>query len=295
MKVMVMVKATPSSEAGVMPSEELIQAMTKFNEDLVEAGILLGGDGLKPSKEAVRIRFSGDKRTQMDGPFADTKELVAGYWLWQVESMDEAIAWVKKCPNPMLEDSDIDIRPIIEFEDFGEAFTPELQEKEAALLAQTLELPKPSFEDSDALTLIGIEKYYSYSARGQIGQQWEEFLKIREAHSAIQANVLCYGVCTNTSENGFYYLSGMQLAPGAEPPEEFALIKLMPARYAVFKHEQHISSIAQTMDIIWSKWVINCGLKIAQAPCFERYTENFDPITGYGGTEVWIPLLQSRN
>jgi len=128
MKVLVFVKATRSSEAGEMPPEGLLAKMMAYNEELVKAGIMLGGDGLKPSSEAVRVHFSGDKRTVIDGPFAETKELVAGYWLWQVKSMQEAIDWVKRCPNPMLEDSDIDIRPVFEMEDFGEELTPKLQE-----------------------------------------------------------------------------------------------------------------------------------------------------------------------
>lgn len=121
MKVMVMVKATPSSEAGTMPSEELMSEMGKFNEELVAAKIMKAGEGLKPSSQAVRVRFSGRNRTVMNGPFPETKELVAGYWIWEVKSMDEAVEWVKKCPNPMPEDSDIDIRPVYEMADFAEA------------------------------------------------------------------------------------------------------------------------------------------------------------------------------
>lgn len=133
MKVMVFVKATAASEAGEMPSTEMMEAMMSFNEELVQAGIMLDGDGLRPSSDGVRVRFSGSQRTVTDGPFAETREVVAGYWLWQVKSMEEAIEWVKRCPNPMTEDSDIEIRPLFEVEDFGEAFTPELQEKESRL------------------------------------------------------------------------------------------------------------------------------------------------------------------
>jgi hypothetical protein len=137
MKVMVFVKATKDSEAGVMPSEELLSDMMRYNEELVKAGIMLAGEGLKPSSQGARVLFSGKNRTVTDGPFAETKELVAGYWLWQVQSMDEAIAWVKKCPNPMLVDSEIEIRPLYEMEDFGDAATPELRQKEAELRATT--------------------------------------------------------------------------------------------------------------------------------------------------------------
>ena len=120
MKVMVIVKATKSSEAGELPSEQLLTEMGQFNEELVKAGIMKAGEGLKPSSEAKRVRFHGKDRTVTDGPFAETKELIAGFWLWEVASMQEAIDWVKRCPNPMLEDSDIDIRPVYEMEDFAE-------------------------------------------------------------------------------------------------------------------------------------------------------------------------------
>ena len=136
MRVMVMIKANEDSEAGVMPSEQLLTEMGAFNEELVKAGVMLDGDGLKPSSEGARVRFSGSQRTVIDGPFVETKELIAGYWIWQVESLDEAIEWVKRCPNPMGVESEIEIRPIFEAEDFGEEFTPELREQEERLRAQ---------------------------------------------------------------------------------------------------------------------------------------------------------------
>jgi hypothetical protein len=136
MRVMVIVKANEESEAGVMPSEQLLREMGAFNEELVKAGVMLDGDGLKPSSEGARVRFSGSQRTVIDGPFVETKELIAGYWIWQVESLDEAIEWVKRCPNPMSGESEIEIRPIFEAEDFGEEFTPELREQDERLRAQ---------------------------------------------------------------------------------------------------------------------------------------------------------------
>ena len=136
MRVMVIVKATKESEAGVLPDERLLTEMTSYNEELVKAGIMLAGDGLHPSSRGVRVHFSGPNRTVTDGPFAETKELIAGFWLWQVRSMEEAIEWVRRCPNPHNEDSDIEIRPVFEAEDFGDAFTPELQKKEEALRAE---------------------------------------------------------------------------------------------------------------------------------------------------------------
>lgn len=139
MRVMVLVKATQDSEDGMKPTPEMMQMMEdmgRFNEELVKAGIMLAGEGLKPSSQGARVRFSGKNRTVIDGPFAETKELVAGYWLWQVRSLEEAIEWVKRCPNPMITDSEIEIRPIYEAEDFGEAFTPEMREQEERLRAQ---------------------------------------------------------------------------------------------------------------------------------------------------------------
>ncbi len=136
MRVMVIVKATKESEAGEMPSTELLAAMGQYNEELVKAGVMQAGEGLHPSTRGKRVRFSGATRTVTDGPFAETKELIAGFWLWQVASMDEAVDWVKRCPNPMMSDSDIEIRPVFEADDFGEAFTPELREQEDRLRAQ---------------------------------------------------------------------------------------------------------------------------------------------------------------
>ena len=136
MRVMVMVKADKSSEAGVMPDEKLLTAMGKFNDELVKAGVMLAGEGLHPSSKGKRVRFSGAKRTVIDGPFAETKELVAGYWLWQVKSMDEAVEWVKRCPNPMPGESEIEIRPVFEAEDFGAEYTPELRAQEERQRAQ---------------------------------------------------------------------------------------------------------------------------------------------------------------
>ena len=133
MRVMVMVKATAESEAGQMPSTELLAAMGNFNEELVKAGVMQAGEGLHPSSRGKRVHFSGSRRTVIDGPFAETKELVAGFWLWQVKSMEEAVEWVKRCPNPMQSDSDIEIRQVFEAEDFGAEFTPELRAQEDRL------------------------------------------------------------------------------------------------------------------------------------------------------------------
>jgi hypothetical protein len=136
MRVMVLIKADEDTEAGVMPSEQLLAEMGRYNEELVKAGVMLGGEGLHPSSKGVRVKFSGGKRTVIDGPFMETKELIAGFWLWQVKSMDEAIGWVRRMPNPLESAAEIEIRPVFEAEDFGAEFTPELREQEERLRAQ---------------------------------------------------------------------------------------------------------------------------------------------------------------
>jgi hypothetical protein len=144
MRVMVIVKATKNSEAGIMPGEKLLADMGKFNEDLVKAGIMLAGDGLHPSSKGKRVRFAGGKRTVIDGPFAETKELIAGYWMWQVKSMEEAVEWVRRCPDPMPgEEATLEIRPVFEAEDFGKEFTPELRAQEDRLRSEIERKRKP--------------------------------------------------------------------------------------------------------------------------------------------------------
>jgi hypothetical protein len=143
MRFMVMVRATKDSEAGVMPDEKLLADMGRFNEELVKAGIMLAGEGLQPSARGARVRFSGNNRTVIDGPFVETKELIAGYWLWQCKSLDEAIEWVKRAPNPFSnQESEIEIRQLFEAEDFGEEFTPELRSQEERVRAQAAALAK---------------------------------------------------------------------------------------------------------------------------------------------------------
>src|SRR6476660_1198912 len=136
MRFMVLVKASKESEAGILPDQKLLTEMGKFNEELVKAGVMLAGEGLHPSSKGARVKFSGAKRTVIDGPFTETEELIAGFWLWQVKSKEEAIAWVKRCPNPLEGDSEIEIRQVFEAEDFGAEFTPELREQEERLRAQ---------------------------------------------------------------------------------------------------------------------------------------------------------------
>ena len=136
MRFMVIVKASKDSEAGVLPNEQILTEMGKYNEELVKAGVMLAGEGLQPSSKGARVRFSGDKRTVIDGPFAETKELIAGFWIWQVQSMEEAIEWVKRCPNPMGGESEIEIRQVFEAHDYGAEYTPELRERDERLRAE---------------------------------------------------------------------------------------------------------------------------------------------------------------
>jgi hypothetical protein len=136
MRVMILVKATPESEAGRLPGTELLEAMGAYNEELAKAGVLLAGEGLRPSSEGARVRFEGSERSVVDGPFTETKELIAGFWLWEVRSLEEAVEWVKRCPSPMDGEAEIEIRPVFEADDFGENLTPELREAEERLRAQ---------------------------------------------------------------------------------------------------------------------------------------------------------------
>jgi len=142
MRFMILVKADKSTEAGVMPNEKLLAEMGKYNEELANAGVLLAAEGLHPSSKGARVKFSGDKRTVIDGPFIETKELIAGFWLWQVKSKEEAIEWVKRCPNPLEGEAEIEIRQVFEAEDFGPEFTPELREQEERRRAQSEQLAK---------------------------------------------------------------------------------------------------------------------------------------------------------
>lgn len=146
MRFMIMIKANASTEAGEMPSEQLLTEMGNFNEQLVKAGIMLGGEGLHPTRKGARVRFSGDKRSVVDGPFAESKELIAGYWLWQCKSIDEAIEWVKRCPNPTGAESEIEIRQVFEMDDFGAEFTPELRDQEKRVWAEASELARKTGE-----------------------------------------------------------------------------------------------------------------------------------------------------
>jgi predicted transcriptional regulator YdeE len=293
MRVMVIVKATKASEAGELPSTELLTAMGKYNEELAKAGILLAAEGLQPSSRGARVRFSGKDRLVTDGPFAETKEQIAGFWLWKVKSLAEAVEWVKRCPNPMNEDSDIDIRPVYEMDDLGDAFTPELREQEAAIRARGLGLPAPTFRQGLELLIAGLNESYSPDTRPRIPQQWER-LAPHLGRVPGQVGSDAYGVCHASGPDcKFEYLAGVAVSSPGRLPEGFTMVKVDARRYAVFTHPGHVSALPATIDAIWTKWVPDCGLPVAHAaPCLERYTPEFDPRTGLGGMEVWIPLGQ---
>ena len=290
MRFMILVKATKASEAGVMPSERLLTDMGNFNEELVKAGVMLAGEGLHPTSKGARVRFSGGQRTVIDGPFAETKELIAGYWLWQCKSKEEAIEWVKRCPNPYNEDGEVEIRPLFEAEDFGAEFTPELRRQEASIRARALGLGAPRFEHAKEIVVAGLNESYKFETRDKIPAQWERFApKIGKVPG--QMGQVSYGVCWNVSPGrGFEYLSGVEVKDAKGLPAEFATVRLSAREYAVFTHRDKVSAIGNTIDKIWNEWVPQAGLKVASAPCFERYTEKFNPKTGMGGMEIWIPL-----
>ncbi len=292
MKVMVLVKATKDSEAGVMPSEQLLTEMGNYNQELVKAGVLLAADGLQPSSKGVRVRFSGKNRTVIDGPFAETKELLAGYWIWQVKSLNDAIEWVKRCPNPMSGESEIEIRPIFEAADFGEALTPALKQQEERLRSEVEKytLEPPQFKNGPQRLIAGRNETYTFETRVNIPRQWDRFAR-HIGKVPTQIGKSAYGVCWNYKPNaGFDYLTGVEIREPSGLPNDFAQVRLPAGRYAVFAHRGHVSVIPQTLEAIWKKWLPNSGHEAADAPCFERYGEEFNPQTGMGGIEIWIPL-----
>lgn len=290
MRVMVIVKATQSSEAGLMPSPELLTAMGQFNDELIKAGIMMDGGGLKPTTHGARVLFQGSTRTVTEGPFSNTSDQIAGYWIWKVQSMQEAIEWVKRCPNPMPEESMIEIRPYFEMEDFGDSMSDELKESEASFEATKVGLEAPRFCIRPGSTMAGLSVQYTMENRVEIPKQWGQFVSQALASVPHLCEVF-YGVCYNGKADGsFDYFTGLELPENGSVPEGMHSLELVERRYAVFPHVQHVSQLAQTFDLIWNHWVPICGLKVAKAPCFERYAEEFNPETGMGGMEVWIPL-----
>jgi predicted transcriptional regulator YdeE len=293
MKVMVMVKGTKESEAGALPDETLLAEMGKYNEELVKAGVLLAAEGLHPSSKGVRVRFSGKDRAVIDGPFAETRELLAGYWLWQVKSMDDAVEWVKRCPNPMKGESEIEIRPVFSPEDFAPCDpTGEHRAAEQRLRAESerYQLAPPRFEPKKEMLIAGLNGSYTFETRVEIPSQWAEFAP-QIGRVPGQVDGAAYGVCWNYRPGqGFDYLSGVEVGDVSGLPSEFHHVRLPANRYAVFTHDKHVSSIPDTIDAIYKRWLPNSDHQAAEAPCFERYGRSFDPKTGTGGIEIWVPL-----
>ncbi len=233
------------------------------------------------------------ERLVTNGPFANPEELVAGFWLWQVKSMEEAIEWVKRCPNPMLEESEIEIRPVFEAEDFGDALTPELKAQEARIRAQAVTLDPPRFENGHELLIAGINESYTFESRVNIPLQWNRFAPYLGKIPG-QIGKAAYGVCWNyRAGSGFDYLSGVEVTNTKALPAEFSSVRIPAQYYAVFLHRQHVSSIAKTLETIWTKWLPNSGYTPVESPSFERYTEEFDARTGTGGMEIWVAIKQS--
>lgn len=296
MKVIVMIKANEKSEAGVLPSEKYMAEMGKYNEELVNAGIMLAGEGLHPSSKGKRIMFSGDFTTVTDGPFAETKEIIAGFWMWRVKSMDEAVEWAKKIPAPPIEEQTegevgiVEIRQVFEAEDFGEAFTPELMEHEAGLRAQTIGLNKPRYEDRNAMTIAGIKNRYNMDNRMNISSQWQNFFSLIDSVPG-KVNPSTYGVSFNQdSDCSFDYISGVEVSHADHLPEQFDSVTIPASRYAVFTHSAHVSSITDTIDKILNQWMPDCELKIVDTLSFICHKDEFNRLTGMGGVEIWIPI-----
>lgn len=289
MRVMVIVKADKYSEAGELPSEQLIREMGEYNEKLMKAGIMLAGEGLHPSSKGVRVRFRGKERIVTDGPFPETKELIAGFWLWRVKSMEEAIEWIKQCPNPMREESEIEIRPIFEADDFGAEFTPELREKEANLRAQELGLGEIRFENKGDFLVAGLSEQFTPQTAQNIAKLWGRFQSASGMVSRRVEEGVAYGVAYNTKDGcQFNYLAGIEVPDETGLPVDWSSLRIGASRYAVFTHRGPVWELPQTLSTIWQKWAPDCVVKIAKAPCFERYTKEFNGQTG--GMEIWVPI-----
>lgn len=289
---MVLVKATRESEAGEMPDEMLLTEMTKYNEELVKAGVMLSGEGLHPSSRGARVRFSGTNRSVVNGPFDAMNELVAGFWLWRVASMQEAIEWVKRCPNPMRSESEIEIRQVFDAADFGDALTPELREREERMRMDMVarQVVPARLEDGQSMTFAGLNGAYTMETRRGIPEQWGRLCS-HLGSIAGQIGHDSFGVSWNIrKEQSFDYLCGVQVSPGTPLPAGFTTVTLAPRRYAVFVHHGHVSEIAAFIDSIYDAWLPTSGFQTGGAPCFERYTQEFNPETGKGGTEIWIPI-----
>jgi predicted transcriptional regulator YdeE len=204
--------------------------------------------------------------------------------------MDEAIEWLKRCPNPHDEPCELEIRPVFSADDFGAEFTPELREQEASIRAKAIGLESPHFENGRAMTIAGLNETYTSETRNNIPKQWDRFAP-QLGKVPGQVDKTAYGVCWNFQPNcGFDYLTGVEVANPTDLPANYRTVKLDSRRYIVFVHRGRISALPNTLEKIHKEWMPDCGLKLAKAPVFERYTERFDPQTGNGEVEIWVPL-----
>jgi AraC family transcriptional regulator len=293
MKVMVIVKASKESEEGKMPSEQLLRDMGNFNEALVKAGIMVSGEGLYPSSQGARVRFSGKDRSVINGPFAETKELVAGFWVWQVKSMEEALEWAKRCPNPMEGDSELEIRRVFAPEDFASVDpTGEFRAQEERMVQEmeASRLEGPRFENGPAMTIAGLNRRFTMENRAEIPQLWAEFCS-HIGKIPGQVGEVTYGACyEQAADCSFDYMAGVQVKDSAQLPAGLTHIKIPAQRYAVFMHSKHVSQLPATLDVIFNKWMPHSGLEGTGNPVLEKYTEAFNGETGLGGIEIWIPI-----
>lgn len=292
MKVMVIVKATQDSEAGTLPEPQMLRDMGAYNEALIQAGIMQAGEGLYPSSQGARVLFSGKNRTVTDGPFAETKELIAGFWLWQVKSMEDAIEWVKRCPNPMLQDSVIEVRRVYAPEDFAPVdptgeFRAQEADQQARAAAYILEPPR--MEKAPERVFAGLSRNYTMETRADISRLWDKFApSIGNVPS--QVAKAAYGLASNEADGSFDYMAGVEVKDTSRLPSGFTSIRVPEQVYAVFTHRKHVSEIAKTLEAIFGKWLPNSGFKSGASPCIEKYGESFDPISGLGGIEIWVPV-----
>ncbi len=291
MKVLVIVKASKDSEAGKMPSSELISAMGKFNEELIKAGLFEMGAGLTASSHGARVKFAGSERTVIDGPFPETKELIAGFWIWNVKSMAEAIDWVRRCPNPHLDEGIVELRPFMGPECFGDSLTGEVAEQDAAVRALALGLGEIRYDTGRPMVMTGLAGSFTVQTAAKIPDLWMQFAPhIAKIPGVAHADV-CYGVSFNqTREGSFDYLCGQEIAESAATPTNFTRLNIPGGRYVVVTHQGHISKLPETVGKMWREWLPETALKPAQSPWYERYDERWIPATGEGPVELWLPL-----
>lgn len=295
MRVLVLVKASKGNETGVISSDTFIQEMGFYTEALSKAGILLAGEDLLPSSYGIRVRMSGKERTVIHGPFQEIRDLLSAFWIWQVKSMEEAIDWVKKYPNPVPGESsfELEIRPLCTPDNF-ETVSPSGELRFAGDIPRTVSqgrpLDPPSFKQIKEKTIIGHNVTYDMESRTSIPDQWANFVPhLGKVPGQIGKD--SYGVSWNFKKgSGFDYLCGVEVNPETAVPSLWARVTLPGQLYAVFTHKEHVSQLPEMIDAIWNDWIPFSGHKPSPKPCFEKYDESFNGETGMGGMEIWVPI-----